>query len=326
MLRKIPIFLIFILLSSAGCTPSGGAPDFSGPAAEAPDANIAAPAVDEQLAAEAGLKRIVYHVGPVDLPAGTPPDAMLEQPLAMRFQTDEPLWVIAFTPRVVNANGDELPAKLLHHALMLNMHEDNPLCADAGGGNPFFIATGMLTEIELPQGTGYAVLPDDPIEARVVLENSTDESFVEVFFEMEIVARPMNEFTQLADVKPMLLEFDSCGHEPMEVQPGELAERNATFELPHAARLVLANGALQNFGSTIQLTAGLEVSPFWRAEAELTDAHELVDLRNDPFEDPAGLDFGEGDRITLGVVYDNVSDRWLNDATAAAMLYLSLED
>ena len=319
------IAFAFTLLTMAGCTKSASSPAFLHPE-DGTDQDIQpniSPDVNEELASEAGQKRIIYHIGPVDLPAHTSPEEMVARPLTMRFTTDEPLWITGFTPRVVDANGIELPSRLLHHAIMSNMHEDNPLCSNASVGNPFFIATSMLTEINLPQGTGYPILANDPLEARVVLANPTEEGFANVFFELTLLARPMNDFSKIADVKPMLLELEPCSHEPLEVQPESLVERNATYEIPTSARLIMAHGALQDFGSAISLTAGTEIMPFWRAEADLEEGHHIIRLIDDPFEDPAGIDLKAGDRITLGVVYDNVSEEWLNCATAAAMVYMA---
>ena len=317
--------LVCALLVIAGCNKSASSPNYLHPedgGAEDISPSVS-PDVDEELALEAGQKRIIYHIGPVDLPANTKPEEMLARPLTMRFQTDEALWVTGFTPRVVDANGAGLPPTLLHHAIMSNMHEANLLCSNASVGNPFFIATSMLTEINLPQGLGYPILPNDPLEARVVLANPTEVSYADVFFELTLVARPMNDFAKVADVKPMLLELAPCSHDPLEVEPGSLVERNATYEIPMSARLILAHGALQDYGSAISLTAGKEIMPFWRAEAELGENHHIIRLIDDPFEDPAGIDLKAGDRITLGVIYDNVSEEWLTSATAAAMVYMT---
>ena len=319
------LLLACSLLAIAGCTKSGSSPSFIHPddgVAEEIQPNVS-PDVNEELALEAGQKWIIYHIGPVDLPAHTKPEEMMDRPLTMKFQTNEPLWVTGFTPRVVDANGTELPSQILHHAIMSNMHETNPLCSNASVGNPFFIATSILTEIRLPQGLGYPILPNDPLEARVVLANPTEKSYADVFFELTLLARPMNDFAKVADVKPMLLELEPCSHDPLEVEPGNLVERNATYEVPFSARLIMAHGALQDFGSAISLTAGTEIIPFWRAEAELSQDHHIIRLIDDPFEDPAGIDFKAGDRITLGVVYDNVSGEWLTSATAAAMVYMA---
>ena len=229
-----------------------------------------------------------------------------------------------FVPRVVDANGGELPAELLHHAIVANLHEENPLCA--GAPNPFAVASGMLTEVEFPRGYGYPVLPTDPIEARVVLANPTDRDYADVSFEITLVAKPMSDFASVRDVKPMLVELEPCTHAPMQVEPGSLARRSATYQVPVAGALVVAHGVLHDYGAAIQLTAGKEIMPFWRAEGVQDDRHRLTALTDNPFVDPEGQSFKAGDPLTLGVAYDNTSGEWLTGAGAAAMLYLAPAD
>jgi hypothetical protein len=306
-----------ILALAAGCTKSGG-PDYTSEEEGGPD-----PAVNEKLADEAWQSRFVFHIGPVDLPKGQDAKGMVDKPLTMSFQTDEAVWVTAFQPKVVDTAGNELPSDLLHQAIVFNKHEENSLCSDGGSGNPIFVATSMLTEIELPQGFGYPVLPSDPLEAQVVLKNSTDKSYAGVYFELTLVARPMNEFTNLADVKPMLVEMDTCDHAPLTVEPGEFEEQKATYRMAQSSRLVVAFGALQDYGASVELTAGTELEPFWVASAELDENHKILQLSNSPYVDSGGVTFSAGDPIMFGVTYDNTSDKWLKTATAGAMVYVA---
>lgn len=324
-MRKIPQIIgllapAIVLLSS--CTKDASSPPFGEPQASSPSES--APAVDEALAREAGQQQIIYHMGPVDLPAHTSADAMIEKPLLMRFQTDKEIWATGFIPRVVDANGALLPRELLHQAIVFNMHEENPLCA--GSPNPFFIATSMMTEVDLPQGFGYPILASDPLEARVVLANPSDKDYIDVFFELSLVARPMNEFAGLKDVKPMLLEIDPCSHAPMDAPPREFTEKSATYQVPQKAGLVMAHGAIQDYGAAVQLISGKEVMPFWRAEGVLGEDHHITELTGNPFEDSEGVGFKAGDQITFTAAYDNTSDKWLPGATAAAMVYLTPRD
>lgn len=325
-MRFSSIILPFFLLSLglAACTEGSSSPPFDGPDAAGPPEVQAPPSVDENLAEQAGVQRIIYHVGPVDLPAHTDAQVMIDRPLSMRFQTERELWVTGFTPKVVNANGEELPAELLHQAIVSNMHEENPLCA--GSPNPFFIASSMLTELNLPQGYGYPVLPTDPIEARVVLKNPTDTNYIDVFFEFALTAKSMNELSNLKDVKPVLLEPSPCDHAAMEAPPREFKNQNATYQVPMESSLVSANGILQDFGAAVELTKGTEAMPFWRAESVLDENHRVTALTGNPFEDAEGINFSSTDRITIGISYDNTSDAWLRGATAAAMIYLAPKD
>jgi len=306
-----------ILAMASGCTKSGG-PDYT-----SEEEGVLDPSVSQELADEAWQSRFVFHIGPVDLPSGQAADEMMDEPLTMSFQTDESVWVTAFEPRVVDSAGNELPSDLLHRAIVLNKHEENPLCSDGGSGNPIFMATSMLTGIELPQGYGYPLLPTDPLEAEVVLKNETDQSYAGVYFEMTIVARPMNEFANLSDVKPMLLEMDTCDHAPLTVEPGEFEEQKATYKVPVTSKLLVAFGALQDYGASVELTAGTEMEPFWTANATLDEQHKIIQLSNNPYVDVGGVSFSAGDPIMFGVTYDNTSDWWLKTATAGAMVYVA---
>jgi hypothetical protein len=309
-----------ILALAAGCNESGGT-DYTSEEEGGPD-----PAVNENLADEAWQQRFVFHIGPVDLPKDQGAKEMVDNPLKMSFQTDEAVWVTAFEPKVVDSAGNELPSGLLHQAIIFNKHEENPLCSDGGSGNPIFVATSMLTEINLPQGFGYPVLPTDPLEAEIVLKNATDQSYAGVYFELTLVTRPMNEFTNLADVKPMLIEMDTCAHAPLTVEPGEFEEQKATYRVPSSSKLVVAFGALQDYGSSVELTAGTEMEPFWTANAELDENHKILQLSNSPYVDSGGVTFSAGDPIMFGVTYDNTSDKWLKTATAGAMVYVAPND
>ena len=314
------VALAAILTISAGCSKSGG-PDYVSDDEGGPD-----PSVSDKLADEAWQKRYVFHIGPVDLPMGAEVAEMIEAPLTMSFQTDESVWVTAFEPRVVDSAGSELPSELLHQAIVFNKHEENPLCSDGGSGNPIFMATSMLTQIDLPQGFGYPVLPTDPLEAEVVLRNDTDKSYAGVYFELTLVARPMNEFANLKDVKPMLVEMDTCGHAPLTIEPGEFEEQRATYKVAEASSLVVAFGALQDFGASVELTAGTELEPFWISNAELDEDHRIVQLSNSPYVDSGNVSFSAGDPIMIGITYDNTSEKWLKAATAGAMIYVAPND
>jgi hypothetical protein len=318
---------IALVLLIAACGSQGAAPDFL-----TPEPSVGAPgeqegpAVNDELAQAAWEQRLVYHVGPVDLPPQTDARSMLEKPLTLNFQTDEPIWVTAFVPRVIDASGAALPAELLHSAIIVNLHEENPLCAEGGSGGPIFFASSLVTEVDLPQGFGYPILATDPLEARVVLQNTTDQSYAGVSFELTLVARPMNEFTNLADVKPILFEMSPCDHLPLDVEPGSFAERSATYQPAIKGRIVLADGVLTDYGAAIELAAGKASAPFWRAEALLDELHRVLALAENPYADPKGVAVGAEDPITLSVTYDNTSQAWLHAAVAGAMVYLAPDE
>ena len=278
------------------------------------------------IAAQAGLEKIVFHVGPIDLPGNTRPEQFLDRPLSMRFQLDTPMWVIGFEPKVIDADGAKLPAKLLHRALLINKHETNSLCPQSNDGNPFAVASSLLTNVDFPEGYGYPVLPSDPIEAEVILQNPDETSYINVFFEITILAKPMNEFVALKDVHPIYVDFDPCTNEPLAIKPGDFSEESVSHSLDEGGSLVFAHGVLQDYGVAVSLKMDDEVEPFWRARARLNETHSIVDLENNPFEDPAGLPLKKGSELTLSASYDNFSKSWIEAASAGAMIYLARDE
>lgn len=313
------------------CTEAGGAPAFlenqSFPGAGA-SANGGLDAFDS-LKNGQGAQKLVYHVGPVDLNRGASAELMLENPQSLNFQVSEPVWVVGFRPEVVDSQGNPLPGKLLYKAMLLNKHEPNPVCASGSSGNPFAVATSAMTKVEIPDGFGYPLLPDDPLEARVIFQNPTDQDFLGVTFSFELETIPMDKAKGFTDVKAMLLDTDPCDHKPTALEPGAFVEQNKTFTLPDSGHLMVANGVLSNYGVAVSLThqkeGDVSVLPFWRAEARLDENHNIVDLTPNPFMDPEGVEIGQGDKMTLGVTFDNFSDSWNNEATGGAMIYLAPE-
>ena len=317
--------LIYLLSLCAACSGNSGGPSFlPSSVAPAPAGNIA-PAVNGALAAQAGSEKLIFHVGPVDIPAHTEVEQFLEHPLKLDFQLSRPAWVVGFAPKVVDSTGQELPATLLHHAELINHHESDPLCPSRDG-NAFAIASSILTKVELPQGYGYPLLPSDPIEAKVVFQNPSDRAYINVFFEIALNTKPMNEFVALKDVQAVLLNFEPCSDKPLEIQPGEFSEKTVTHTLEKGGSLVLAHGVLQDYGVALQLKKDDALVPFWRTEARLDEAHRIIDLNDNPFTDPAGVPLADGGKITLGATYNNASSNWLYSAEGAAMLYISPEE
>lgn len=317
----LPLFFLFACTEGGGPAfvanqpfPSAGQNGFGNNSAFS---NLANPQVE----------KLIYHVGPVDLMQQESASVMMENPKALNFQVSEPVWVTGFQPKVVDSNGKELPGQLLYKAIIFNKGESNPVCVSANNGNPFAVATSALTKVKMPEGFGYPLLPDDSLEAKVVFQNQTDQDYLGVIFSFELETIPMDQAKGFSDVKAMLLDTDPCEHKPLSIEPGAFVEKSKTFTLPETGHLMVANGVLSNYGVAVSLShsqkSEISILPFWRAEAELDENHRLVDLTPNPFLDPEGKEINQGDKMTLGVTFDNFSESWNNEATGGAMIYLA---
>lgn len=312
---------------TTGCTPGGGAaPQLVRDTSDSGSRTGSAASTQIPITT-AEVQKLVYHVGPIDLPKGTTAEEMLRRPAKLAFQVEEAVWVTGFTPKVVDDQGSALPGSLLHKAVLFNKHEENPICNTSTHGNPFAAANATLTKISLPDGFGYALLPEDALEVRAIFQNTTDEDLFGVYFSFELEAVPMKKAKGIHDVKPLLLDIDPCNYQPIAVKPGEFREESKSFAVPNSGKLLVANGILSDRGVLLSLThnggSTASVVPFWLAEAELDELHRIINLAPNPFVDEVGKEMKAGDKLVLGTAFNNFSDRWQNDATAAAMVYLA---
>lgn len=323
---------VLLGLGLASCNKTGSsAPTFLGnPANGTPGTVSSANAGPESFKNMQSVQKLIYHVGPTDLTAKQKAGEMLEKPATLKFQVTEPVWVVGFEPKVIDSTGNILPGRLLYKAIIYNKAESNPLCASGNSGNPFAVATSTLTKVELPEGFGYPLLPEDPLEVKAVFHNPTEEEYPGVIFAFELTVIPMDQAKGYGDLKAILLDTDPCEQKPIAIEPGAFVEKSKTVTIPDGGSLMVANGVLSDYGIAVSLThqegSNASVVPFWRAEAQLNETHQIIDLTDNPFFDPVGKNIRSGDKLTLGVSFDNFSEEWHNEATGAAMIYLAPQE
>ena len=264
-------------------------------------------------------QRLTYTIGPFDLPAGQSADVMRTNPGMLKFQVAEPIWATEFEFRLEESSGDRLPNSLLHTAIITNQSELNELCTTKKVGNTIAAATATLSRIELPEGFGYPITTDHQLEAKAILRNPTSQDFHNVFLIFTIKGDSLTSGKTLKNVSPLHLDFDPCDHNPINIEPNAFAQRTAAFSAPAAGLIYKAYGMLQDFGVSVSLSNG-SGAPFWEGVASIDSDHQIIELP--PFETEEGVSISRGDELTLGVTYDNATDEWHNNATAAALVYV----
>lgn len=307
-LLRVLALLCFVLWTPH-CSKPGGAPEFLQESLqETPSTN----AFDD-LKNPQSVQKLVYHVGP---------DAE-----TLSFQVSEPVWVTGFSSKVTDTKGNLLPGRLIQKALLFNEGEENHLCAQAENGNPFAMTTSTLTPVVLPEGFGYPLMPQDQLLAKVAFNKAGLEEYSDVIFSFELTAVPMGKAKTIKDLQAFLLDQDPCEYKPASIEPGAFVEKNKTFTLPGAGSLIIANGLLSDYGVSVSLAhqtgSNLTAVPFWRAEALLDEERHIINLSDNPFIDPSGKKMKKGDRLTLGIAFDNFSEAWHNEATGAALVYIA---
>lgn len=309
----------FLTLLLASCTgTNGGAPRTI--LKSEPSAND----VSLDRSNDAGNSVITYHIGPYDLPSDTSSGLMAERPGNMKFNVDEPLWITSFEPKIEDSDGNALPSELVQSIILINHGEENTFCTTKQTGNPFAAATSNMEKIELPEGYGYPLLPSDQLEAKVVLKNQTGQDYRGVFVKFSLAGRRDDGKSKISDVKPLMVDLDPCDHGTISIAPGQYIEKTNTVVVPEAGSLIKAYGLLQNFGVSVTMSTSSQKDPFWQGMAQINDKYQIIDLPH--FEDLAGISVKRGDDLSLTVAYDNCSDKWFDEASGAAIVYLARAD
>lgn len=312
---RIVIGFSLIALTLSACNgASGRSPDLSSQSVAQANAQASAP--------KTTVQKLNYTFGPFQLSANTASTPMAGKDGQMNFHVDSPVWMTGFEPHLVDAKGNALPKNMVQLVVLSNNREINPLCETRQSGNPFAAATSLMQGVTLPEGFGYPLLPEDTLEAKIVLRNPTDEDVSDVYFTFTLTAEPMDVASYKHDVFPLLLDVDPCDHTPITLPPNGMVEKKSVFAVPEDGRVVKAQGLLQDYGVSVSVAANKDSSKFeWSTTAQLNDAHHIVSL--DAYENSKGADVKKSAVMNLGVVYDNFSSAWVNDATAAAMIYVA---
>lgn len=310
--------LVVVALGVSACNgASGVAPDMSSQAISQSTSQATPP--------KTTVKMLNYTFGPYRLPAGTSVKSVTSKEGSLSFHVDAPVWMTGFEPRLVDGKGKALPGQLVQIVILSNGREANSLCIQRQTPNPFAATTSLLKKTSLPEGFGYPLLPEDPLEAKIVLRNPTNEDFNDVYFSFTLTAEPMDVANHKKDVSTLLLDVDPCDHSGITLPPNGLVEKKESFVAPESGKLVKAAGLLQNYGVSVTIEAREEEDRFsWSTQSQLDENHHIVALED--FNSEQGAPIRKDDPIHLGVVYDNFSNRWVNDATAAAMMYIARDE
>src|SRR3989338_4447145 len=99
-MKHLAMSMTLLALTTA-CTPNSGnipiVDNFSnaatGAVTKAPGAQI--PVTTGE------IQKLVYNVGPIDLPAGTQVEQSLKKPATLNFQVSEDVWMVGFTTIII---------------------------------------------------------------------------------------------------------------------------------------------------------------------------------------------------------------------------------
>jgi len=263
--------------------------------------------VTHQVASDA----VEIRLGPYHLPAHTPHDAM---PQAPEFFWDVPFdgWLVAYVPSLLDADGNDIGAKLLHHVAFYNTARSDFLCAEKE--EHIFGAGGELNRWPPLPGFGYAVHRGDRIRISTMVHNPTDTPYPQAYLAVQInyvtaesiqpgVAQPRN-------VYPAWFDVMECGESGYDLKAGE-SVKTGQFQMQQSGLLLGLGGHLHDYGQSLTVTDSTRKQLIARLDAELDPKGAILSMPVDTFISRGGYRLAAGDKVQVSARYVNSSGKTL---------------
>jgi hypothetical protein len=263
---------------------------------------------------DAGTHTITVREGPITLPANTshmkmpqPPDVFWTIPLDG--------FLLAYTPRLVDVNGNAVPGTVLHHTAFWNTDRSDFLCPNKE--EHIFGAGSELTNwIEIP-GYGYRVQKGDKIRIETMVHNPTGTSYDKVYLEVKIPYAPSTADKDSADpastpavksVYPTWMDVQSCGNSGYDLKAGR-NENMGTVTVKYNGILLGVGGHMHDYAKQIVLEDTTRKETVATLNANLDEKGQLLSMPVVTFFDRGGYQFAAGDELRITATYDNTTGK-----------------
>jgi hypothetical protein len=255
---------------------------------------------------------ITLREGPLNLPAHTSHMAM-PQPPDVYWTILVNGWLLAYTPKLVDANGNAVPGIVLHHTAFWNMNRADFLCPNKEE-HIFGAGSEMTNWAEVP-GFGYRVQKGDKIRIETMVHNPTDISYEKVYLEVQIPYAEAGGDGGSAAVKsyyPAWMDARSCRNSGYDLKPGKSVEAGETVT-KYAGALLGVGGHMHDYAKQIVLEDVSRKETVASLDANVDAQGHLLSMPVVTFFDRGGYKFAPGDVLKVSATYDNTSGKLLHD-------------
>ncbi len=254
---------------------------------------------------------ITLREGPINLPANTS-HMMMPQPPELHWTVPMNAWLLAYSPRLVEANGNEVSSRVLHHTAFWNENRRDFLCPNKEE-HIFGAGSEMTNWIQVP-GYGYRVQKGDQIRIETMVHNPTGTSYENVFLEVRI---PYQE----ADVPgpparksyyPAWIDVKSCGDSSYDLKPGKNI-KEGVVRLNYSGVLLGVGGHMHDYATRIVLENVLRNETIAALDAKVDSKGQLLSMLTVTFFDKGGYKLAVGDTLKTSATYYNPTGKVLRD-------------
>jgi hypothetical protein len=252
---------------------------------------------------------IVVRIGPMNLPAHTS-HMKMPQPPDLEWQIPIDGWLLSYSPKLVDASGNTVPGRVLHHTAFWNENRADFLCPNKD--EHIFGAGGELTNWAEVPGYGYRVQMGDKIRIETMVHNPTETPYANVYLEVTIPYQKAAADPQLKSVYPTWMDVKSCGNSGYDLPPGN-SEQFGTVTVKYNGVLLGVGGHMHDYAKRLVLVDVTRKETVATLDAKVDDHGELLSMPTVLFLDRGGYKFGAGDLLKISATYDNTTAKLLRD-------------
>jgi hypothetical protein len=251
---------------------------------------------------------LVVRVGPVELPANASHMDVAQMP---DFFLDFPFsgWITGYSPRLVDAQGNQLPSRMLHHVAVWNSQRTDFLCANKE--EHIFGAGGEMNQWPVLPGIGYWTRLHDRIRINTMFHNPTPDTYPAAYLEFRVFYRlKVKDVPDLKNVYPAWFDVGECGHSGYDLPAGE-SSKSGEFTLQHSGKLIGLGGHLHDHGLAVTVDAGGQRVA--NLPAKLDDAGNMIGMPIVNFMDKGGLPLAKDEVVKVTANYNNPTGKTLTE-------------
>ncbi|HKT48231.1 MAG TPA: hypothetical protein VJP87_11965 [Candidatus Acidoferrales bacterium] len=256
---------------------------------------------------DAASHTVTLRIGPMLLPAKTN-HMKMPQPADLTWTIGFNGWLLAYHPKLVDANGASVPGAVLHHVAFWNENRPDFLCPNKE--EHIFGAGSEMTDWALIPGFGYRVQKGDQIRIETMVHNPTETAYEQAYLEVAIPFLEAGGTATVKSVYPAWMDVQECGDSSYDLKPGKSVQ-TGTVTVKYSGVLLGVGGHLHDYGKEVKLENATRGETVAALEAKVDDAGHLVSLPVKTFFEQGGYRIAAGDKLRITASYENPTGKLL---------------
>jgi len=217
-------------------------------------------------------------------------------------------WYRGFKHELVDAQGNVLDRRILHHMIVINFDRRQllyPAVERLGG------AGSETDDASVPKTIGVPLSKGTNLGFYIMWHNETGKNLDAVYLRYSMLWTPTNQNPRPVSSMPIYMDVNLTvgGSNMFDAPPGK-STKAYEFTLPVSGRLLGVGGHMHDYGSMVQLedaTTGKELA---RVVAKRDSAGRILKVSRKLFAvSGEGLKLEEGHRYRVVATYDNPTQK-----------------